>query len=260
MSPAAPTALVTGASAGLGREFARQLALRGHDLVLVARRRDRLDDLAEELRQATGSEVTVIVQDLAEPAAAATLHSTVTELGIRIDLLINNAGIGTTGDLLETDPDRLDQLVSLNITTLTGLSRRFGADMVTVGRGTILNIASLAAVMPTPHMAVYGASKAYVLNVTLALEAELWGSGVRAIPVLPSATRTEFAASGGKVPGPEQLHADPTVVVGQILAALDRKKPPLMIVPGRGNALMAPILARLPRRLGLTLLKRVMRF
>lgn len=250
-------ALITGASSGIGAELAVQLAGRGLDLVLVARREDRLEELAERIRATTSVEVMVIPLDLGEPDAAERLHSRTD--GLRVDVLVNNAGIGTDADIIETAPERLDELLRLNVLTLTGLTRRYAVDMGENGVGLIVNISSLAASIPTPHMAVYSASKTYVASFTQALDVELTGTGVRAITVMPGTTRTEFGAHGGRIPGPDTMHAEPTDVVAAVIRALDKPNPASVVVPGRANAFTAALLPRLPRGFAVSLIARAMK-
>ncbi|WP_374975663.1 SDR family NAD(P)-dependent oxidoreductase [Microbacterium trichothecenolyticum] len=253
------TALITGASSGLGAEFARRLGRRGLSLVLVARRTDRLEALASEIRADARVDVTVIGCDLIPPGSAATLHAQTRRRGIAVDLLVNNAGFGTLGDVIDTNPESADDVIGLNVTSLTGLSQRFASDMVANRRGAIVNVASLAALLPAPHMAVYGATKAYVESFTQALHAELAPHGVAALTVLPGPTRTEFFdRSGGRI-GPDSAYLTPAAVVSATLRALDKPRVPLAVVPGRGNAFAAPVMGRLPRRLGLVLSEKMMR-
>lgn len=255
---ASTTAVVTGASSGLGAEFARQLSARGTDLILVARREERLVSLANELRSPR-CRVDVIVQDLSASGAGETLHHEIRSLGRPVRLLINNAGSGTLGDVVDTSVADLDAQIQLNVTSVTTLSRLFSADFVSAGAGTVVNIASLAALLPAPHMAVYGATKAYVHSFTEALSVELSGTGAHAVVVDPGPTRTEFFdASGGRI-GPDSAFATVEQVVAATLRALDRRRVPRVVVPGRGNAFSAPILSRLPRGLGLTLSERLNR-
>ncbi len=165
---AGTTVLITGASAGLGVEFAHRFAARGANLVLVARRADRLEALATELRGAHGIIVTVLPADLAAPGVGASLHQELTNRGITVDSLINNAGFGTHGAFVDEDLERVTSEIQLNIATLVELTHTFLPDLLT-GRGALVNIASTASFQPTPGMAVYGASKAFVLNFTEAL-------------------------------------------------------------------------------------------
>lgn len=250
-------ALITGASSGIGAELAGQLAERGLDLVLVARREDRLEELARRIRAASSVEVVVIALDLGESDAAERLHART--VGLRVDVLVNNAGVGTDADVIDTPPERLDELLRLNVLALTGLTRRYAADMIEYGVGLIVNVSSVAAAIPTPHMAVYSASKTYVASFTQALDVELAGTGVRAITLMPGATRTEFGAHGGRIPGPDSMHASPADVVDAVLRALDKHDPASVVVHGRANAVTAALLPRLPRGFAVSLVARAMK-
>jgi short-subunit dehydrogenase len=190
-----PVALVTGASAGIGTAFAHVLAQREYDLVLVARRRDRLDALEKELA-ASGSRVLVIARDLVGPGAVASIVSEIAGAGLTIDLLVNNAGFGYHGAFASSDPEGAERMVALNVGVLVELSRAFVGGMVERGRGGIINVASTAAFQPVPAMAVYGATKAFVLSFSEALHEEVRRSGVRVVALCPGATDTEFVRTG----------------------------------------------------------------
>ncbi len=193
--PTPQTALVTGASRGLGRELARLFAADGHPLVLVARTGPDLDILAEELRSAHGVEVQTVVADLAAPAGPQAVADAVAER--EIDVLVNNAGFGTTGAFHQLPLQReLDQ-VQVNVTALTALTGHFLPGMVARDRGRILNIASTAAFQPGPYMATYYATKAFVLSFSEALAHELRDSAVTVTCHCPGATDTAFAATAG---------------------------------------------------------------
>ncbi len=195
------TALITGASSGIGRDLAREHARRGGRLILVARRGDRLETLAAELVDRHGIAVTVLPCDLAAPGAAAALHQEVAGRGLVVDQLINNAGFGGLGRFHEMDPQRQDAMVQLNVMALTQLTRAYLPEMIARGRGRVLNVASTAAFMPGPTQAVYFATKAYVLSFTEAVAVELEGTGVTMTALCPGATVTEFAdqaAAGNK--------------------------------------------------------------
>jgi short-subunit dehydrogenase len=197
MPRTAKTALVTGASAGLGMHFARLFAQDGHDLVLVARRRDKLDQLATELRQMYGIHTTVIAADLTDPKVPLHLHEKVMRAGIEVEFLVNNAGFGTSGAFAELNLARELDLIELNVKALTHLTGLVLPAMVARRSGRILNVSSLAGFLPGPFMATYYASKAYVLNFTEALAHELRGTGVTATVLCPGATVTEFAHVAG---------------------------------------------------------------
>lgn len=252
------TALITGASAGLGVEFATQFAARGADLVLVARREDRLRELAERLTREHGVTVTPIALDLATPDAATRLRKELEGRGIRIQTLVNNAGFGMRGSLVDADAARTAEMVQLNVATLTALTREFLPDLVTAGSGALVGIASTAAYQPCPNMAVYGATKAFVLSLTEAIAYETRGSGLRVLTVSPGATRTEFFevvgtwdASVGRFQTPEQ-------VVTKALRELDRPKGRASLVSGRLNAVAAKLAGLMPRRLTLAASGRVL--
>lgn len=191
------TALITGASAGLGRDFARLFAADGHDVILVARRRDRLEELAGELTQAHGTTATVIDADLAQPDAARRIHEEVERRGLAVDFLVNNAGFGGTGAFAETAEGRDAGMIQVNVTALVELTHQFLPAMVQRGRGRVLNIGSTAGFQPGPFMATYYASKAFVNSFTEALAFELNGTGVTATLSCPGATETEFAGHAG---------------------------------------------------------------
>lgn len=191
-------ALVTGASAGIGEALARRLAAEGANLVLTARRKERLERLAVALRQAYGVDVRVEAIDLSEPRAGTHLYERTEGQGLAIDLLVNNAGFGTYDLFLNTSWGRLHDELSVNVVALTELTRAFVPHMVERGRGHVMNIASIAAWLPCPDFAVYAATKAYVRNFTEALDYELKGTGVRAICVAPGGTKTEFTEVAGQ--------------------------------------------------------------
>jgi short-subunit dehydrogenase len=195
-------ALVTGASSGIGADFARQLAARGADLVITARRADRLEALAKDLRERHAVEVTVEACDLARPEAAAELFQRTEGAGRPIDVLINNAGFGLQSYFLGEPWSRWQELLHVDITALTELSHRFGEAMARRKKGWILNVSSIGAYTPTPTFAVYAAAKAYVRNFTEALADELAPQGVRACCLCPGGTLTEFFdVAGQKLPG-----------------------------------------------------------
>lgn len=192
-----PLALVTGASSGIGLEMAADLASRGHDLILVARSEQALIELASDLHEKHGVDVEIHVQDLGKPNAASTL---VQALGSRIenvDILVNNAGFGINGRFDKIAPELSSSMVWLNVNTLTELSRLLVPHMVKRGYGKVVNIASVAAFQPCPNFAVYGATKAYVLSLSEAMNIELKGTGVSVTAVCPGATDTAFHKVAG---------------------------------------------------------------
>lgn len=190
----AKTALVTGASSGIGAAFAHALAKDRHDLVLVARRADRLHALAEELRGAHGGRVEVLPADLVRPEAAGELAEAVKGLGMNVDLLVNNAGMGVHGPFLELTAEDDARMITLNIGALTALTRAFTRGMVERRTGAVINVASTAAFQPVPYFAVYAATKAYVLSYSEALAEELRPFGVTVQCLCPGSTESEFVA------------------------------------------------------------------
>lgn len=186
-------ALITGASSGIGREFARIHAVNGGDLVIIARRKDKLNELKQELEKKHNVNVKVIAKDLTLPQAPIEIYNEVKEAGIKVDYLINNAGFGGRGYFHER-PMELDlQMIQVNIVTLTTLTRLFLPDFVKRNSGKILNVSSTASLMAGPLQAVYYASKAYVLSFSNAIAQELHDTNVTVTALLPGATETEFA-------------------------------------------------------------------
>jgi short-subunit dehydrogenase len=236
--------LITGASAGLGAEFARQLSARGERLVLVARRRDRLDALASELGNARA-----IALDLGEPGAAGQLMADLAAHGETVATLINNAGFGLWGRFASLDGSRQREMIDLNCGALVELTHAVVPAMVARGDGAILNVASTAAFQPGPGMATYFATKAFVLSFTEALHQELKGSGVRVSALCPGPTATEFGeVAGFKGNGMfDKLSARAPEVVAAGLAGLDRNR--AVVIPGLVNKAGAQGHRLLPRAL-----------
>lgn len=191
------TALVTGASSGIGKDIASQLAAQGLNLIITARRKARLEELAELLTGQFGVEVLVVASDLSAPGASAALFEQTEGAGKAVDVLINNAGFGTQNNFVETPWDTLSGQLQLNIVALTHLSHLFGNAMKERGRGWIMNVASIGAYLPTPKYATYAAGKSYVRNFTEAFAYEMAPSGVRVCSVCPGATKTEFMDVAG---------------------------------------------------------------
>ena len=191
------TALITGASNGIGLELARIHAKRGGDLVLVARSQDKLKQLADELRaQYDGIQITVIAQDLTMPQAAQSVFAQTEQLGIQVDILINNAGFGGHGRFFERELAKEQQMIQLNITALTELTHLYLQGMVARRRGKILNVSSTASFMPGPLQAVYYATKAYVTSFSQAVAEEVREFGITATALCPGAVATDFVAAG----------------------------------------------------------------
>jgi uncharacterized protein len=233
------TTLITGASSGIGAEFARRLAARGSGLVLVARRAERLEALAAELTAAHGVPVAVIPRDLALPGAGRDLAAAVAERGLTVTSVINNAGFGTYGPFHDEDPQRLADEIAVDVSALVDISRAFIGPLRAAGNGVLVNVASVAAYQPSPALAVYAATKAFVLSFTEALWQESRGTGLRVLALSPGATSTEFfevAGSDSADGGTKRQTA--AEVVDVALRTLDRRDPPPSVISGRLNRLM----------------------
>lgn len=244
----AGTALVTGASSGIGLELATLLARDGYDVVLVARRREKLEALGEVLQKRYGIRVQAIAADLADPAAPAEIVRQVTELA-SVDVLVNNAGFGGLGRFVETDLDTERRMIQVNVTALTALTKLVLPGMLARRRGRILNLASTAGFAPGPLMAVYYATKAYVISLSEALGEELRGSGVSVTVLCPGPTLTEFQAVAHmertrlfRVPG---AVLDAASVARAGYAGLMRGK--RMVVPGIINRALPLVIRVSPR-------------
>ncbi len=235
-------ALITGASAGLGVEFARQLSKRGHRLVLAARRRDRLEELAKEL----GNARTVAI-DLSKKDAAAKLMADLGAAGEEVEILVNNAGFGLIGRFAELDAKRQRQMIDLNVGTLTDLCRAVVPRMIARRSGGIINVASTAAFQPGPNMAIYFATKAYVLSFTEALHEELKPHGVSVSCLCPGPTRTEFGEVAGFVGNGafDRVAMESPEVVQTGLEGLDKNH--AVVVPGLTNKIVAASTRFVPR-------------
>jgi short-subunit dehydrogenase len=235
-------ALVTGASAGLGVEFARQLSRRGHPLVLAARRKDRLDELARELPDTRS-----IAIDLSRPGSAAELIAELDSHDETVDLLVNNAGFGLIGRFAELDAGRERQMIDLNVGTLSELCRAVAPAMIERRSGAILNVASTAAFQPGPKMALYFATKAFVLSLSEAIHEELKLHGIHVSCLCPGPTRTEFgevAGFGGNAMF-DKVAMGAAEVVEAGLAGLDRNL--AVVVPGWMNKVTAASTRFAPR-------------
>jgi short-subunit dehydrogenase len=244
----ANVAFITGASAGLGAEFARLFAAHGHDLVLVARRGDRLEALAAELMGVHEITAHVIVADLADPGSVAQVVSEAERLGLVITHLVNNAGFGSKGTFLDSEPARELAMVSLNAAAPLALTRAFLPAMVRRRRGRILNVSSMAGFEPGPYMATYHATKAFLNSFSEALSQELRGTGVTLTLSCPGTTATEFAAVAGSQHGRLGwlLHAAPAAAVArEAYEAMMAGKP--LVVHGLPNRAAVQLLRLAPR-------------
>lgn len=219
-------ALITGASSGIGAEFARQLAAKKVDLILTARRRERLEALKQELEAAHGIHVEPIVCDLVQPEAARELFAAIQERKLSVSLLINNAGFGLYHEFLENVPEQLEKMITLNITALTLLTRYIAEEMKQKGRGQILLVASTAAFQPVPYHAAYSATKAYVLSLGPALFEEFKPYGIVVSTLCPGLTESEFFEKADFTISPSlkkiTMSARDVAAIG--LKALERKK------------------------------------
>jgi uncharacterized protein len=247
-------AVVTGASSGIGAEIARELSRRGHQVVLVARSADRLAALADEL----GTGAHVLAADLADRDARAALAGRIGELGLELDVLINNAGLSTLGPVARSDPAAEIDMLELDVVAVADLCSRFVPAMVQRGRGAVLNVASTAAFQPLPGQAGYGAAKAFVLSYTQSLAAELRGTGVTATALCPGPVATAFGETAGFSKQDEQdalpsfLWVDATAVAKAAVAGLDRGR--LVVIPGVANRVAATFAQVAPRSLLLPIL------
>jgi short-subunit dehydrogenase len=230
------SALITGASAGIGREFALQLAGRAHSLTLVARREQKLSELRDELRrQYPNLTVRIRETDLANLAQIKELLAWLDCEKIDVDLLINNAGLGDVGPFATSDSIRNEQIMLVNMVALTSLTRHLLPQMIARKRGGILNVSSSAGFLPIPGLAIYAATKAYVTSLSEALRAELRGTGVSVCALCPGPVHTEFQEvakrpDGQRENGPEFVHVSVEQVVRDALTGLEADRP--LVIPG----------------------------
>lgn len=254
------TALVTGATSGIGYELAKLFAQDGIQLVLVARRTAQLAAIQADFEQRYGIRVTCLALDLSQAGQAAALHRQCQDQGIVVDYLVNNAGFGAYRDVVQEPASTYEGMLTLNVLALTTLSTLFAQDMVRRRQGRILNVGSTSAFQPVPHMAVYGASKSYIMHFTEALHAELRGTGVTATVLSPGVTATGFlerAAMGGWAHAQGPL---PTAAAVAKVGYQAMQRGQLNVVPGLKNKLLALSISLVPlRRLKLAMATRFMR-
>lgn len=239
------TALITGASSGIGAEFSRELARRGANVVLVARSEDKLKKLAEELTTTWGVSAAMIAADLSEPGAASGLCAELADQQVEVDVLVNSVGFGVHAPMVTAEADRLSAMTLVNVLAVEELCRAYLPGMLARDRGTIINISSLAAYMPTPYMTVYGATKAFVLSLSQGLWAECRKTGVRIIAVCPGPVDTGYFDVAGESPG-NYKRIPPQRVVEVTMRGLKRRKS--AVVPGVFPTAMATFMAMLPRQ------------
>ncbi len=252
------TALVTGASAGIGADIARELAKRGQGVTLAARREDRLRELADELTSEHGVKVEVIAADLSEPAGRERLVKEIQEADLTVEVLINNAGFGSAGLFHGLDQDAERRMVRTNIDALHDLTSEYIPAMVGRGRGAVLNVASVAGFQPLPRQATYGATKAFVLSFSQALHDDLRDTGVTVTVLCPGATKTEFMAvadfeeEADKAPGFLWMSSADTAKAG--VEGLEKGK--REVIPGPVNQFGAFTGRMTPRSLILPIMRR----
>jgi len=246
MSTPKPVALVTGASSGIGAQFARSLAARGDDLVVVARDAARLDALAEQLEREHGVDVEVLSADLTSKKGRAVVEARLESAEPAVDLLVNNAGMGTYGRFAELSREGEEREIRLNVLALVQLSHAALAGMIERGRGGIINVSSLAGHQPTPLNATYGGTKAFVTSFSQALHEELRGTGVKVMVLCPGFTRTEFQERAGfeSRSVPSFMWQTPEAVVAATLRAYDQGR--AMCIPGALNQAGAAFSSALP--------------
>jgi len=257
-SYAGKTALITGASSGIGEAFARILAARSMNLVLVARSADKLHAMAQTLCEQHGIRADVVPADLCGEGAAQEVYQRTQALGVPVDLLVNNAGFGTSGCFDTLTLEREHEEIMLNVTALVDLTHACVPEMAERKAGGVINVASIAAFQPLPYQAVYGASKAFVLSFSLALWAEYRKVGVRVLALCPGPTATNFFTilGAGELPMMGSMHT-PEAVVMTGLRALEQGRP--YAVEGRRNAFGAQITHMSPLALTMRVFARVMR-
>ena len=255
------TALVTGASSGIGAALARELASRGHSITLVARREERLRTLATDLTSESGVTAEVIAADLGDPTDRDRLAEDLRGRGRSVEVLVNNAGFGHQADFATSPRERMTEMVRVNVEAVVDLTSRFLGPMVDRGRGSIINISSIGAFQPLPGSAVYGASKAFVLSFSEAVRTELRGSGVSVTAVCPGPVRTEFTEAAG-MPGVEErtpgiVWMSPEDIARHAVdgAAGDKR----VVVPGMLNRAGALAGQHSPRAVALPLIGRIWR-
>ena len=252
-------ALITGASSGIGRELARGLAARGHAVVLIARRRERLNAVADELAARHGVRAEPIVCDLTDRAARAAIPDGVAALGLRVDVLVNNAGFGVGGPFHESPLQRELEMLGVLCEAPLELTRSFLPSMVERRSGAVLNVASTAGMQPLPHSAGYGAAKAHMLSLTEALHAEVRRHGISVTALCPGPVHTELFERNDhpveRLPRPLWLHADRVAAAG--LEGLEAGR--RVVIPGALIRAGSPLMRLAPRALSLRLIERVFR-
>lgn len=246
------TALVTGASSGIGAEFARRLARHGADIIAVARRVEGLEALADDIGSETGRRVHVVPFDLSVDRAGYRLAEQLAETGVRVDTVINCAGIGVTKPFGGSTEDEIRRQLRINIDATVEVSHAFLPQLLESGQGALINVASLTAYMPVPGMAVYAASKSFVVRFTEALAHETQSSGLTVMALSPGPTATEFYTTSGTAESGVRFQT-PNEVVATAFEALQRRNPPISVISGVRNRWIKRLIAALPQRTALRL-------
>lgn len=251
-------ALITGASSGIGAEFATQLAGRGMHLILAARRKDKMAELATELNTRHGTRCHIVAIDLSDPESSRRLFEEIKRLEVNVELLVNNAGIGLIGQVESTSPEDVRRLLHLNLLTLADLTYRVLPGMLSRGHGAIINMSSQAAFQPVAFMATYAASKSFILHFSEALWAEVRSRGVTVTALCPGVTRTDFFDKAG-APGWLEKHTSvtPSKVVKVGLRAMEKRRQ--YVVPGWKNYLLTILVRFMTRRTAVNESKRYFR-
>ncbi|MBE9215905.1 SDR family oxidoreductase [Plectonema cf. radiosum LEGE 06105] len=253
-----PTALITGASGGIGKSFALKLAAQNTNLIIVARSEDKLNALAQQLREQYNIQVDVIVKDLTQPSATKEVFDATITKGLTVDLLVNNAGFGDYGEFAQTDGDRQVQMVQLNNVALIDLTHRFLPQMRDRRSGSIINVSSIAAFQPIPYLSVYAASKAFVRSFSEALWAENRQYGVRVLVVCPGPTETNFFNEAKFPPAlarNAQSMSTSEEVVDQALKALEEGRA-TVVVGGIASHFITKLSSIFPREALLNVLEK----
>lgn len=235
------TVLITGASSGIGYELAKTFAFHRHNLILVSRNTEKLTELAEKLTSEYNIRVEIIGQDLSKPGAAKAVFDIVDKMKLRVDILVNNAGVGAVGFFHEMEMDKDVEMVQLNIISLTEMTKLFSREMIKRKKGKILNVASTGAFAPGPFIAVYYATKAYVLSFSEALYTELKPFNISVTALCPGATKTSFAKVAGKKDAQGAMEAEAVAKIAYN-AVMNNKR---VVVPGLANI----ILTKLPKNM-----------
>ncbi|WP_420827872.1 SDR family NAD(P)-dependent oxidoreductase [Exiguobacterium algae] len=253
MDDLSKTALITGASMGIGLDLAVLAARDGYDCILISRNEPRLHELKKVLEKRYRIQVHVFAMDLSEHGAAKRLTHAIEEAGLTVDFLINNAGFGTAGAFADLDAETEAEEVRLNVNALTELTKAYLPEMVARNHGYVLNVASVAAFQPGPYMAVYYATKAYVLSLTEALHAEVKGTGVHVSVLCPGPTDTDFFNRAGSELMMSKMPSHLVAFFGY-KGVMQNKR---VIVPGLSNQLLVGFAKLMPRALSLEILRRV---